>query len=92
MIEDDQAIAEANLEAWSKASQWGSGPRMTELEALMWRSERHPQQSSTMLSIWLLDTTPDWDRLVAAHDWATQTVARLRDRVVEPVLPIGPPA
>ncbi|HYB37813.1 MAG TPA: hypothetical protein VEF72_20090, partial [Mycobacterium sp.] len=69
MTEIDQTLAEANLAAWSKASQWGRSPRMTEFEALMWRSERHPQLSSTILSVMLLDTTPDWDRLVAAHEW-----------------------
>jgi diacylglycerol O-acyltransferase / wax synthase len=92
MSEIDQSVAEANLAAWSKASQWGRSPRMTEFEALMWRSERHPQLSSTILSVMLLDTTPDWDRLVAAHEWGTQLIARTRQRVLEPVLPVGPPA
>jgi WS/DGAT/MGAT family acyltransferase len=92
MSDIDQTVAEANLAAWSKASQWGRSPRMTEFEALMWRSERHPQLSSTILSVMLLDTTPDWDRLVAAHEWGTQLIARTRQRVLEPVLPVGPPA
>jgi diacylglycerol O-acyltransferase / wax synthase len=92
MTEIDQTLAEANLAAWSKASQWGRSPRMTEFEALMWRSERHPQLSSTILSLMLLDTTPDWDRLVAAHEWGTQLIARTRQRVLEPALPVGPPA
>ncbi|MGH3960414.1 wax ester/triacylglycerol synthase domain-containing protein [Mycobacterium sp.] len=88
----DQTVAEANLAAWSKASGWGRSPRMTEFEALMWRSERHPQQSSTILSVMVLDTTPDWDRLVAAHEWGTALVARTRQRVLEPAVPVGPPA
>jgi diacylglycerol O-acyltransferase len=92
MSDHDQPVADENLQAWSKASQWGHNPRMTEFEALMWRSERHPQQSSTILSVMLLDTAPDWDRLVAAHDWATQLIPRTRERVVEPVVPVGPPA
>lgn len=92
MTEIDQTVAEANLAAWSKASQWGRSPRMTEFETLMWRSERHPQLSSTILSVMLLDTAPDWDRLVAAHDWGTQLIARTRQRVLEPALPVGPPA
>jgi diacylglycerol O-acyltransferase / wax synthase len=92
MSESDQAVAEANLAAWSKASEWGRSPRMTEFEALMWRSERHPQQSSTILSVMVLDTTPDWDRLMAAHDWGTQLISRTRQRVLEPALPVGPPA
>jgi diacylglycerol O-acyltransferase / wax synthase len=91
-MSDHHTVADANLQAWSKASEWGRGPRMTEFEALMWRSERHPQQSSTILSVMLLDTAPDWDRLVAAHEWATQLVPRTRERVVDPVVPVGPPA
>ena len=89
MNERDQAVAEANLAAWSKASEWGRSPRMTEFEAFMWRSERHPQQSSTILSVMVLDTTPDWDRLMAAHEWGTELIARTRQRVLEPALPVG---
>jgi WS/DGAT/MGAT family acyltransferase len=89
---DDQTVAEANLTAWSKAAEWGRNPRMSEFEALMWRSERHPQQSSTIISVMLLDTTPDWDRLVAAHEWGTQLIPRTRERVIEPAVPVGTPA
>jgi WS/DGAT/MGAT family acyltransferase len=92
MSKNDQAVAEANRAAWSKASEWGRNPRMSEFEAMMWRSERHPQQSSTIMSVMVLDTTPDWARLVAAHEWATQLVTRTRERVVEPAIPVGPPA
>jgi diacylglycerol O-acyltransferase len=65
---------------------------MNELETMMWRFERHPAQSSTITGVMLLDSPPDWDRLVAAHQWGTQLIGRCRQRVVEPVLPVGPPA
>ena len=81
-----------NEQAWAAASGWGREPRMNEIEALMWRSERHPQLSSAGCALLLLDRAPDWDRLVAAHDWGTKLLPRFRERVVEPVLPIGPPA
>lgn len=58
----------SSQQAWAAASSWGREPRMSELEALMWRSERHPQQSSTTLALMLLDQPPDWARLVAAHE------------------------
>lgn len=64
---------------------------MNELETTMWRSERHPQHSSTICSLLILDCVPDWDRLVAAHEWATSLVPRSRQRVVEPLVPTGPP-
>jgi WS/DGAT/MGAT family acyltransferase len=64
---------------------------MNELETTMWRSERHPEHSSTICSLLVLDSVPDWDRLVAAHEWATSLVPRSRQRVVEPLVPTGPP-
>ena len=65
---------------------------MNEIETLMWRSESHPRLSSTICSLMLLDTSPEWDRFLAAHEWATQLVPRCRQRVMDPLLPVGPPA
>lgn len=70
---------------------WG-GDRMNELETLMWRSEQHPRQSSTMCMLMLLDSAPEWSRLRAAHEWAIRRVPRLRERVADPALPVGTPA
>jgi WS/DGAT/MGAT family acyltransferase len=39
----------------------------------------------------VLTIEPDWDRLVAAHERVTATISRLRDRVVEPSLPLVQP-
>lgn len=65
---------------------------MSELETLMWRSERHPVLSSTITVLLVLNETPDWDRLYAAHEWSVRQVPRCRERVVEPTFPVGPPA
>src|SRR5262245_1614651 len=67
-----------------------SRSRMSDLETLMWRSERHPQLSSTVTALLLLDEPPDWDRLCAAHERATHLIPRCRQRVLEPALPVGP--
>ncbi len=83
---------ERNERAWAQATRWGRAEKMTELEATMWRSERHPQQSSTIATLLILDRAPSWDRLVAAHEWAISLVPRATQRVVEPLLPTGPPA
>ena len=40
----------------------------------------------------ILDTTPDWERFYAAHEWGARLIPRVRQRVVEPALPVGPPA
>lgn len=82
----------SNQEAWAAASSWGRETRMNEMEALMWRSERHPRLSSTILALMVLDQPPDWERLVAAHEWGLELIPRLRQRVLEPALPVGPPA
>ncbi|BDB44201.1 wax ester/triacylglycerol synthase domain-containing protein [Mycobacterium kiyosense] len=39
----------------------------------------------------MLDTVPDWERLRAAHEWFVEIVPRFAQRVVDPVLPVGPP-
>ncbi len=82
---------ELNQQAWTAAGQWGLDGSMSELETLMWRSERHPELSSTITAVMLLDTVPEWERLWAAHEWAVGLVRRARERVQEPILPVGPP-
>ena len=62
---------------------WGGGQDLSAWEALMWRTGGDHRTRSTGVMIELLDTEPDWDRLVAAHDRFTQRVPRLRERVVE---------
>jgi WS/DGAT/MGAT family acyltransferase len=64
---------------------------MSAFEALMWRAEADPVLRSHVIAVEILDCVPDWDRLVAAHDWGTRAVARFRQRVVEPLLKLGPP-
>src|SRR6202166_134970 len=71
---------------------WGGGPDLSPGEALMWRPGGDYRTRSTGVMVELLDTEPDWDRLVAAHDRFTQLVPRLRERVVEPVLSLVTPA
>ena len=61
------------------------------MQTLMWRAERHPVQSSTTTVIIDLDRAPDWNRFVAATEWGTGLVRRLRQRVVDPVVPTAAP-
>ncbi len=71
---------------------WGTSPEMNPLETAMWRGE--PADSrlrSNVTLLELLDVAPDWDRLVAAHEWASRMVPRMRQRVVEPALGVGAP-
>ncbi len=70
---------------------WGATTDMNALEALMWRAEADPRLRSTIMSVEELDCEPEWDRFLAAHDWATRMVPRFRQKVVEPALGLGRP-
>jgi len=65
---------------------------MNPLEAMMWRAEVDPRLRSNVMVVGVLDTAPDWERLVAAHEWATRLIPRLRQRVVEPAFGLGIPS
>jgi HAD superfamily hydrolase (TIGR01490 family) len=72
---------------------WGASPRMNPLETAMWRAESaDPRLRVTVSLLELLDPAPDWDRLLAAHEWASRMVPRMRQRVLEPALALGSPA
>jgi WS/DGAT/MGAT family acyltransferase len=71
---------------------WGGPADMTDWEAVMWRAEVEPRTRSTGVLLEILDCEPDWNRLVAAHDRITRQIPRLRERVVEPALPLVTPA
>ncbi len=70
---------------------WGETREMNGLEALMWRIEVDPRLRSTICGLEILDCVPDWDRFLAACEWATRMVPRFRQKVVEPALGIGNP-
>ena len=84
-------LPETNEEAWAIAHGWSTAREMSEFEALMWRAEQDPRLRSTMMGVYLLDCVPDWERLAAAHEWATRMIPRFRQRVVDPPLHLGVP-
>lgn len=57
----------------------------------MWRAGVDPRTRSAGVLIEILDLEPDWDRLVAALECLTVRVPRLRERVLEPPLPLVTP-
>jgi diacylglycerol O-acyltransferase len=61
------------------------------LDTIMWRSEVDPSLRSTMAAVEILDCTPDWDRFLAAHEWATRMLPRFRKKVVESAIPWAMP-
>jgi WS/DGAT/MGAT family acyltransferase len=84
-------LPQTNEEAWELARQWGGSDVMSQFEGLMWRVEHDPRLRSTIMAVDLLDRSPDWDRLFAAHEWATRLIPRTRQRVVDPPLQLGMP-
>jgi diacylglycerol O-acyltransferase / wax synthase len=86
------ALPQTNEEAWAIAQEWGTAREMSEYEALMWRVESDPRLRSTMMGVYVLDSEPEWERLSAAHEWASRIIPRFRERVVDPPLHLGLPA
>jgi HAD-superfamily subfamily IB hydrolase, TIGR01490 len=71
---------------------WRADPQMSALETAVWRAEAADERwraNVTLLEV--LDRAPEWERFVAAHEWASRMVPRIRQRVVEPPLGVGPP-
>lgn len=73
-------------------SSWGGPQDLSDWEALMWRVEGDHRTRSTGVVVELLESEPDWERLVLAHERLTKRIPRLRERVVEPLLSLVPPA
>jgi WS/DGAT/MGAT family acyltransferase len=84
-------LPQTNEEAWAIAHGWGREREMSDFEALMWRVESDPRLRSTVLGLYLLDQAPEWERMVAAHEWASRIIPRFRQRVVDPPLHLGAP-
>ncbi|WP_194820220.1 wax ester/triacylglycerol synthase domain-containing protein [Nocardia sp. XZ_19_385] len=65
---------------------------MSGTDALMWRVGRNPLTRMNLVDIWLLDTVPEWERLLDCFHYAIRKAPRLAHRVVEPLFDAGPPA
>jgi WS/DGAT/MGAT family acyltransferase len=74
------------------ASTWGGEQDMSAWEALMWRSESDPRTRSTGILLEIIEGEPDWERFLIGHDRATRHISRLRERVIEPAIPLVQPA
>jgi diacylglycerol O-acyltransferase len=82
--EDEIARGRAELALWGE-------PELNPLDALMWRTERPPADSWTGVVVIVLGETPTWERIKSAHRWGIRIAPRFAERVVEPLVPTGPP-
>ena len=78
--------------ARSASSAWGGSQQMSAWDAIMWRAEGDPRTSSTGMLVELLDSAPDWPRFLAAQRAMVGRIPRLRERVMQPPLPLVQPA
>ncbi|MEP9392321.1 wax ester/triacylglycerol synthase domain-containing protein [Gordonia sp. VNQ95] len=71
---------------------WGTEPHMSPVDALMWRGDADRKLRGTISMLEIYDRVPDWDRLLAAHDWGSRMAPRFRQRVIESPLATGTPS
>ena len=64
---------------------------MSESDSVLWHIERDPLLRSTIMSIWLLDSVPDRERMDLVLERIVANVPRLRQRVIDPSPGIAPP-
>lgn len=84
-------MAESTLKGWEELAGWGRDPELNELETLMWRTERHPADSWSGAVIETFDSNPTWSVYRGGAERALSLVPRFRQRVIDPLLPVGPP-
>jgi diacylglycerol O-acyltransferase / wax synthase len=70
---------------------WPGTEGMNAFEAVMWRLDAAPMLRVPTLSCEELDVVPDWDRFLAAHEWAVRMAPQFKLKVVEPPLGLGTP-
>jgi diacylglycerol O-acyltransferase len=68
-----------------------SDDRMSAVDYLLHRGDNEPRTRSAVLSVEILDRTPDWDRFRQTFDRASRAVARMRQKVVVPAVPTTVP-
>jgi WS/DGAT/MGAT family acyltransferase len=69
----------------------GMPQKLNGVDTLLHRGEANPRTRSGIMSVELLDTTPDWGRFRAVFEQASRMVLRLRQKVVMPTLPTASP-
>ncbi len=66
-------------------------PRMSAGDQMMHLGEGDPSRRSSMVNLEILQSAPEWDRVVHAFDRMSRVVPRFRQKVVTPTLPTTAP-
>ncbi len=90
-MKDFAQIDEIEDSTLEDLQRWGGDAELAAFEAVMWFSEVDPRLSSTTTSVLILDRVPEWERVLAGHEWLVRAVPRFRQRIVTPTLGLGNP-
>src|SRR5262245_4595519 len=69
----------------------GLPEELSPVDQILHRGEAHPRTRSGIMTVEILDTTPDWQRFRTRFENASRKVLRLRQKVVMPTLPTVAP-
>ena len=69
----------------------GPPEELSPVDQILHRGEANPRTRSGIMTLEILDTTPDWQRFRTRFDNASRKVLRLRQKVVMPTLPTAAP-
>jgi diacylglycerol O-acyltransferase len=69
----------------------GLPEELSAFDQILHRGEAHPRTRSGILTVELLDATPEWERFRERFEHASRKVLRLRQKVVMPTLPTAAP-
>ena len=69
----------------------GLPEELNALDQLLHRGEANPRTRSGIMTLEILDSTPDWDHFRTRFENASRKVLRLRQKVVTPTLPTVAP-
>jgi diacylglycerol O-acyltransferase / wax synthase len=69
----------------------GLPEELSAFDQILHRGEANPRTRSGIMTLEILDTTPDWERFRTRFDNASRKVLRLRQKVVIPTLPTAAP-
>ena len=69
----------------------GLPEELSAFDQILHRGEANPRTRSGIMTLEILDSTPDWDRFRTGFENASRKVLRLRQKVVMPTLPTAAP-
>jgi diacylglycerol O-acyltransferase / wax synthase len=86
---DTKGVSAVNIDH-DPLHDWALPGPMNGYDAWMWRVSRDPRLPMNVVAIYVLDSTPDWERVQRCFKWCLEKVPRLRQRVLEFATETGP--